>query len=215
MFLSRFLSVFALTALAACQSTGLVNSSLPFAPSAYEPEPSSAMPEGHAQTVPAGFISFCVRNPDQCASAKDAPDVVTLDQDLWTKLVLANDSVNTRVRPLDDLPHHGRAEYWTLVVDGYGDCEDSALTKRKALIDAGLPAGALRVATALTHRGNRHAVLTVATDKGDYVLDNLNPYILPWSETGYTWIARQDAHNAWSWSAVGPESPSGTVAATR
>jgi predicted transglutaminase-like cysteine proteinase len=188
---------------------------LAFAPSNYAPEPSSAMPPGHSQTVPAGFVSFCLRNPDQCGKAPDPAEMVTLDADTWTKLVKANDAVNTSIRPLDDLPHHGRAEYWTLAVDGYGDCEDSALTKRKALIEAGLPAGALRIATARTPRGNRHAVLTVATDHGDYVLDNLDAYILPWSKTGYVWIARQDAQNAWSWSAVGAESSAGTVAATR
>jgi predicted transglutaminase-like cysteine proteinase len=213
-FLTRLCSVCAISALAACQSTGMLNSSLALAPSNYEPEPSSAMPTGHAQTVPAGFISFCLRTPDQCGTTADQAAVVTLDADTWAKLLKANDAVNTNVRPLDDLPHHGRAEYWTLVVDGYGDCEDSALTKRKALIEAGLPAGALRVATALTPRGNRHAVLTVATDRGDYVLDNLNAYIVPWSQTGYTWIARQDAQNAWNWSAVGSESGAGTVAAT-
>ena len=214
MFVSRFLTICALSVLAACQNVGYV-AELPFAPPSYAPEPSTAMPAGHPQTVPAGFISFCLRNAEQCKTTRDAPSVVALDPAMWETLVRANDAVNTSARPLDDLPHYGRAEYWTLVVDGYGDCEDSALTKRKALIEAGLPAGALRIATALTGRGNRHAVLTVATDQGDYVLDNLNPYIVPWSETGYTWIARQDAQNAWSWSAVGPESPAGTVAATR
>jgi predicted transglutaminase-like cysteine proteinase len=151
-----------------------------------------------AASAPAGFVSFCVRNPGQCAPNEQG-DRLVLDQNAWTLLVSVNDAVNTAVRPLEDGSHYGRAEYWTLVTDGYGDCDDYALTKRKALIDAGFPMAALRIATAVTRKGTRHAVLTVATDKGDYVLDNSHALILPWDQTGYFWLARQDAHNAWTW----------------
>ena len=34
-------------------------------------------------------------------------------------------------------------------------------------------------------------MLTVITDKGDYVLDNQNEDILIWSETGYRFVKRQ------------------------
>ena len=33
--------------------------------------------------------------------------------------------------------------------------------------------------------GEGHAVLTVKTDRGDFVLDNLSPDVRPWSATGY------------------------------
>jgi predicted transglutaminase-like cysteine proteinase len=211
-FLSRLLSAGTVIGLAACQSTWLVGPNASIAPRL--PRPSSPMPDHGFQPPPSGFVSFCVRNPAQCTSPKEPSSAIVLDAAVWTLLVHTNDAVNITVRPMDDLLHHGRAEYWTLVLDGYGDCEDSALTKRKALIDAGVPSAALRIATAVTAKGKPHAVLTVATDHGDYVLDNLNAYIVPWSETGYTWIARQDAQNAWDWSAVGPELGAGTVAAT-
>ena len=39
--------------------------------------------------------------------------------------------------------------------------------------------------------GEGHAVLTVRTDKGDYVLDNLTDTVKPWEETGYRYLKRQ------------------------
>jgi predicted transglutaminase-like cysteine proteinase len=39
--------------------------------------------------------------------------------------------------------------------------------------------------------GEGHAVLTVRTDKGELVLDNLNERILLWSETPYGYYKRQ------------------------
>ena len=33
--------------------------------------------------------------------------------------------------------------------------------------------------------GEGHAVLTVKTDRGDFVLDNLTDEIRPWNATGY------------------------------
>src|SRR5215471_9982855 len=102
----------------------------------------------------------------------DQAQTVQLDQHLWQMLVDVNEKVNREVTNEDDKTHFGRAEYWTIATDGYGDCEDFALTKRKQLIDAGLPEKALRVAIVKTWRGELHAVLTVATDHGDYVLDS-------------------------------------------
>jgi len=69
---------------------------------------------------------------------------------------------------------------WTIPTDGYGNCKDYALAKRKDLAAAGFPILALRMAIVITPREKRHAVLTVATDKGDFVLDNLENDIVAW-----------------------------------
>ena len=51
----------------------------------------------------------------------------------------------------------------------------------------------------VTRRGERHAVLVVAFESGDVVLDNLTPWPTPWADLGYTWIQRQVAgSNAWT-----------------
>ena len=47
--------------------------------------------------------------------------------------------------------------------------------------------------------GKGHAVLTVKTDHGDFVLDNLSDEIRPWTATGYQFYKRQaqDDPNVW------------------
>jgi predicted transglutaminase-like cysteine proteinase len=117
----------------------------------------------------------------------------------WSILTAVNEQTNDAITPEDDMEHYGRAEYWDIPTDGRGNCKDYALTKRKLLIEAGLPALALRIAIVLTPSGERHAVLTIATDQGDYVLDNLTGEIRPWSQAGYSWIERQASNSPWNW----------------
>ncbi len=169
------------------------------------PAPSTAMPAGEeAQAPPAAFVNFCMRNLDQCI-ASGSGDSVVLDQKTWDLLQAVNRNVNNAIWPEMDSQHYGTAEFWTIPTDGYGDCEDYALTKRKALAAAGLPERALRLAVVRTMRNNLHAVLTVSTDKGDYVLDNETDQIRPWNDTGYDWLARQDNGGNWGWVALNSE----------
>jgi predicted transglutaminase-like cysteine proteinase len=204
----RVLAVFLISiGAAACQSPTAAVGALqgfPFSPSATAPfaaaiQPASAMPTGPVAATPVGFVSFCARFRDQCAAPSGSPAEASVTPRFWETLNQVNAAVNANIWPEDDLKHYGRSEYWTIPTDGYGDCDDYALTKRKDLIAAGLPELALRVAVVVTQDGSRHAVLTVTTDKGDYVLDNMRAEILPWSETGYTWIERQGPTNPLQW----------------
>jgi predicted transglutaminase-like cysteine proteinase len=149
--------------------------------------------------APAGYISFCFRFPGQCDAALSQPAAIPLDAKAWEILERVNAKINDSIWPENDQHHFGIAEYWTIPTDGYGSCHDYALAKRKELIDAGLPQRALRIAIVVTPNDERHAVLTVATDKGDYVLDNLNQDLRPWRDTGYRWVARQDIASASGW----------------
>ena len=161
------------------------------------------MPRTHISVAaPQGFISFCIRFVDQCAS--DGPARLALAPNQWTELQKVNDEVNQELTPEDDMSHYGFAEFWTIPTDGRGDCEDYALLKRKKLIAAGFPIRALRMAVAKTAQGERHAVLTVATDHGGYVLDNLAEQVRSWDNTGYQWIERQDPDTAWGWESLAP-----------
>jgi predicted transglutaminase-like cysteine proteinase len=172
------------------------------APTVGSPElmSSTSMPEGKpADAAPPGFISFCSRFADQCAASSKAATVVHLDVASQAVLDHVNRSVNHAIRPEDDQVHYGRAEYWDIPTDGFGNCKDYALTKRRDLINAGLSERALRIAIVITPRNNRHAVLTVVTDRGDLVLDNLTDDIKPWTEAGYQWIARQDGRGELGW----------------
>jgi predicted transglutaminase-like cysteine proteinase len=55
-----------------------------------------------------------------------------------------------------------------------------------------------------------HAVLTVTTDKGDYVLDNQNEHILLWWKTGYRFVKRQSRSDPNVWVSLG--NPRGAIA---
>ena len=204
----KLLAVFGgLVSLSACQSANvatLTDATLPVAMTVTVPV-SAPMPQGMPLSdPPAGFISFCMRYPNQCDASAPQPVTITLAPSTWRTLEAVNSRVNNAIWPEDDMRHYGRAEYWTIPTDGYGTCHDYALTKRKELIDAGLPQNALRIAIVVTPNDERHAVLTVATDQGDYVLDNLRQDLLPWRDAGYQWIARQDSASASGWAALSP-----------
>jgi len=110
---------------------------------------------------------------------------------------------------MTDQEHWGVVEKWDLPTDGYGDCEDYVLLKRKTLIDAGWPRQSLLITVVRDKNGDGHAVLTVKTDKGEFVLDNQNENILPWSQTGYRFVKRQSQldQNVWVSLSVTPQAP--------
>jgi len=191
--------------LVACQAPNMVSLNDPALPAkgVLSVPASAPMPLGTPLSdAPPGFVSFCMRYPSQCDTAAPGSGVLTLSPKSWQLLEQINAQVNNSIWPQDDQKHFGRPEYWTIPTDGYGSCHDYALAKRKELIDAGLPQRALRIAILTTGSNQRHAVLTIATDKGDYVLDNLRQDIRPWLDTGYRWIARQDAASASGWATL-------------
>lgn len=153
---------------------------------------------------PAGFISFCMRLPGQCDASAASPVELALTAERWQQIQHVNTNVNAAIWPQDDEAHYGRAEYWTIPTDGYGDCDDYALTKRKALIEAGVPIRALRIAIVLTPHNGRHAVLVVATNNGDFLLDNLTDAIIERHQSDYVWIEQQDAQYPREWISLMP-----------
>jgi predicted transglutaminase-like cysteine proteinase len=152
---------------------------------------------------PPGWIEFCERQPRDCAGATTAPRDFALTPEAWRDLVHVNKRVNETIKPLSDLEHWGVVERWSYPDDGYGDCEDYVLLKRRMLIQSGWPREALLVTVVRDKKGDGHAVLTVATDKGDYVLDNQNEDILLWWKTGYRFIKRQSQSNPNVWVSLG------------
>ena len=63
--------------------------------------------------------------------------------------------------------------------------------------------------------GDGHAVLTVKTDKGEFILDNQNTEILLWSETGYHFVKRQSQSDPNNWVALGEPRPNIATATSR
>ena len=115
------------------------------------------------------------------------------------KLVQVNNVVNAAVTAMTDQDYYQVAEYWAYPDAGYGDCEDFALAKRKALIEAGWNPSTLLVTVVREAKGTGHAVLMVRTDRGDLVLDNQDGRILVWNETPYTYLKRQSQADAGQW----------------
>ena len=164
-------------------------------------KPVTQIADGHLAAPPPGFISFCMHNLSVCTGQEQpAPAKVVLDDHSRALLTAINDQINRAIAYRSDYQNFGVANRWRLdAVGSSGDCKDYALAKQQALIAAGLPKEALRIAIVKTPRDELHAVLTVDTDKGDFVLDSINPIIVPWSDTSYSWLSRQSAGDPLRW----------------
>ncbi|WP_157967697.1 transglutaminase-like cysteine peptidase [Cohaesibacter intestini] len=144
---------------------------------------------------PAGHVHYCAREPDACA--RYGQGAVILTQTSWQQLVTINSVINKSIAPKAD----GRVDQWSVYVSA-GDCEDYALTKQRELLSRGWPSDALLVTTAYLPDGTYHAVLVVRTDRGEFVLDNLDPLILPWQKVKYRWNKRQAVGNPHIWQTI-------------
>ena len=85
---------------------------------------------------------------------------------------------------------------------GKGDCEDYRLLKRRILAEQGLSRRAMRMTVVIDEEGGGHAVMMVRTDRGDLILDNRRPAILPWTQTGYVYI-KAEGQDGMEWVSLG------------
>ncbi|HWA18795.1 MAG TPA: transglutaminase-like cysteine peptidase [Devosia sp.] len=149
-------------------------------------------PAAQAGTAPLGYQLMCLQNPDQCKAGGAAQIKVT--GDILATLKKVNSRVNRAITPR----HDSGADVWSANAT-VGDCEDYVLAKRAALIKAGLPPSALRIAYVKTRSGEGHAILVVKSNGRDLVLDNLTSAIKPLSQTGYRIVSMSSA-NPTKWS---------------
>lgn len=158
-------------------------------------------------------MQFCADWPSECPSSElEARDIV-LTPSTWRTLQQINRVVNREIRAVTDKDNYGRTEYWTYPQNERGDCEDILLLKRRRLVEAGYPVQALLITVVADTKGEGHAVLTVRTNRGEYILDNLRKDILPWSETGYRFVKRQSQYNPNVWVSLGADSAAAVAAA--
>ena len=170
---------------------------------------------GSSSRAPIGWTEFCAENRRECATrSMEARDVV-LTSTAWRDLTRINRWVNSKIKPLTDQEHWGVVERWSYPDDGYGDCEDYVLLKRRMLIQAGWPRQALLITVVRDNRGDGHAVLTVKTDKGEFILDNQHEEILLWSETTYRFVKRQSQNDPNIWVSLGDPRPAAATATSR
>jgi predicted transglutaminase-like cysteine proteinase len=169
---------------------------------------------GEAARPPIGWVEFCADRAAECKVAPSAPRDVVLSSKAWTDLVRVNKWVNDNIKPMTDMEHWGVVEKWSYPDDGYGDCEDYVLLKRRMLMESGWPREALLITVVREKNGNGHAVLTVKTDKGEFILDNQNEHVLLWSETSYRFVKRQSQTDPNAWVALGDPRPTTATASS-
>jgi predicted transglutaminase-like cysteine proteinase len=169
---------------------------------------------GDVTRAPIGWVEFCVEYKPECQTKSSQARDIVLTPKAWADLVRVNAWVNDTIKPMTDLEHWGVVERWNYPDDGYGDCEDYVLLKRRLLIKAGWPREALLITVVRDKAGDGHAVLTVKTDKGEYILDNQEAQILLWSRTGYRFVKRQAQTDQNTWVSLGePRSAPATASA--
>jgi len=113
-------------------------------------------------------------------------------------MVSINARVNRDIIPMTDQDVFGVEEYWAYP-KAVGDCEDYVLLKQKLLMQMGFRASDLLITIVRQTDGSGHAVLTVRTDHGDFILDNMHDEVLLWSQTDYTFLKRQSSVNTGRW----------------
>ncbi|MGH6907975.1 MAG: transglutaminase-like cysteine peptidase [Aestuariivirga sp.] len=165
-----------------------------------EPKKQFATEYGKA-LPPVGFVQFCARSPDDCKPTGGKPERLVMSPERWNLLYQVNTYVNGKIAPVSDQDLYGQPEYWAYPSDA-GDCEDYLLLKRRFLMGLGFPADALLITVVLDEKREGHAVLTVTTGDGDYILDNRRNEILRWSDFGYTFLKRQSPSDPRAWVAL-------------
>lgn len=183
-------------------STGLFGFA---APVAAQQMSASYAAVGDKTRTPYGWADLCGRQPQECQV--EVLDPVDLDLNPHTFAILKriNAQVNTEIVPISNLEHWGTVlDHWDYPTDGKGDCKIYALWKRKLLMDIGFPRQALLMTIVRDLQGNGHTILTVKTDRGEFVLDNMVGEIRPWDATGYTYVKRQSQSDPNVWVDVGP-----------
>jgi len=158
---------------------------------------------GGETTIPFGWVDFCARYQTECPDDMLAPQPIEYSAQAMRRIRAINDYVNRTIEPVSDMDHWGVIDQWDYPADGKGDCEDYALLKRRMLMKEGFPRQALLMTVVKEKNGDGHAVLTVKTTRGDFVLDNLSDEVRLWNETPYRFVKRQSEESPNIWVAIG------------
>ncbi len=159
------------------------------------------MPLTGRTSQPIGHAQFCQQLPQECQVRSRSTAAPTLSRKRWTDLQEVNNFANRSVQPVTDQDAYGVEEFWTYP-KSYGDCEDYVLLKRYMLMQRGWPESSLLITVVKQPNGDGHAVLTVRTDRGDFVLDNLAADVKLWVDTPYRYLKRQSSTHSGRWTSI-------------
>ena len=157
---------------------------------------------GEPVLPPISWVKFCNNYQPECDVTTSTPRDVVLTPAAWIQMVTVNNQANQNITPMTSMEHWGKRGHWAYPQDGKGDCVAYVLLKRRMLMQVGWPREALLITAVRDKKGNGHAVLTVKTDRGEFILDNEAPKILSWNKTGYRFLKRQSQSNPNWWVAL-------------
>ncbi|BCH52925.1 transglutaminase [Agrobacterium vitis] len=158
----------------------------------------ASMVTGGITSQPIGHYEFCLRYKAECQVRSKPAPARQVTEHGWDIVHAVNMDVNKSITPMTDMDVYGREEWWEYPVDA-GDCEDFVLLKRKRLLQAGFSEADLLITVVRKADGEGHAVLTLRTSAGDYILDNLVDDVKLWSQTSYTYLKRQASFDTGRW----------------
>jgi predicted transglutaminase-like cysteine proteinase len=126
------------------------------------------------------ILAFCRSSPDTCpaAAAKFGAIVeAARARSGLARIGEINRAVNLTIRPVSDLTQYGVPDVWASPLmtfsSGAGDCEDYAIAKYVALLEAGLPREDLRLIVVYNRPVHeQHMVAAAKVDGRWVVLDN-------------------------------------------
>ena len=173
----------------------------------------ASMNTGSITSQPVGHYEFCKASPRECAIRPRDKGPQKLSSALLKRIQAVNVKVNKAVVPMNDYDIYGKDEVWAYP-KGVGDCEDYVLEKRRKLARTGISLSNLLITVVRKPDGEGHAVLTVRTDRGDLILDNLTDTVRTWNKTGYRFLKRQASNHTGRWVTL-KRGGSSTVAALR
>lgn len=157
-----------------------------------------SMQTGRVTSQPIGHYEFCKQYKSECQPVKGSGAAPRVTDYGWDVVKEINRSVNFSVMPRTDLELFGKEEVWAYP-DLAGDCEDYVLLKRQMLIARGFSPADVLITVVRKADGEGHAVLTLRTSEGDFVLDNLEDEVKLWHDTPYLYLKRQATNNSGRW----------------
>jgi len=157
-----------------------------------------SMQTGAITSQPIGHYEFCQKNRSECEIKSRSATAPRVTDHGWEVIREVNTAVNREITPMTDIDLFGKEEVWTYP-GAAGDCEDIALVKRKRLMQKGFSASDLLITVVRKADGEGHAVLTVRTAQGDFILDNLESDVKLWTKTPYRFLKRQASFNTGRW----------------
>ncbi len=160
--------------------------------------PSAVAENGNSVLAPLAFVKFCSKLPAECERRGPASVELDVDPVLRDLLQRINRGVNVGIEPDGSFASVSDIQDWYLGPTR-GDCNAYAVTKRHALISGGLPTSAVRLAAVVTADGQDHMIVVIKAKGGDLALDNLNPDIVPFRETGYLLMKEQSGLDPKVW----------------